>query len=242
MCMGSQTPPSSPASRHLAVDAVRLAEKRGRLLLSFRGTLTRYLSPVRLALQVNWIHSQGHPRPRLTPLAASKMQSGRPRTMDRGMTLPCSDCLKSSCRVSEAGRTKPPWLRTTAIDPGTISLPVSSARRIDARSTCRSRCAGTSVAHGEGREQAERLKRCGLANTVATVAPLNRSLEFMTSVTASSTEPAIGGVRDSTGPGLWCMDLRISISGSASVFESLSCLSSSTHRVATISPEPSTGS
>ena len=41
---------------------------------------------------------------------------------------------------------------------------------------------------------------------------------------------------------LWCMDLRISISGSASVFESLSCLSSSTHRVATISPEPSTGS
>ena len=42
--------------------------------------------------------------------------------------------------------------------------------------------------------------------------------------------------------GLWCMDLRISISGSASVFESLSCLSSSTHRVATISPEPSTGS
>ena len=42
--------------------------------------------------------------------------------------------------------------------------------------------------------------------------------------------------------GLWCMDLRISISGSVSVFESLSCLSSSTHRVATISPEPSTGS
>ena len=41
---------------------------------------------------------------------------------------------------------------------------------------------------------------------------------------------------------LWCMDLRISISGSASVFESLSCPSSSTHRVATISPEPSTGS
>ena len=41
---------------------------------------------------------------------------------------------------------------------------------------------------------------------------------------------------------LWCMDLRISISGSASVFESLSCLSSSTHRVATISPDPSTGS
>ena len=41
---------------------------------------------------------------------------------------------------------------------------------------------------------------------------------------------------------LWCMDLRISISGSASVFESLLCLSSSTHRVATISPEPSTGS
>ena len=46
----------------------------------------------------------------------------------------------------------------------------------------------------------------------------------------------------SGGDGLWCMDLRISISGSASVFESLSCLSSSTHRVATISPEPSTGS
>ena len=45
-----------------------------------------------------------------------------------------------------------------------------------------------------------------------------------------------------TDQGLWCMDLRISISGSASVFESLSCLSSSTHRVATISPEPSTGS
>ena len=42
--------------------------------------------------------------------------------------------------------------------------------------------------------------------------------------------------------GLWCKDLRISISGSASVFESLSCLSSSTHRVATISPVPSTGS
>ena len=41
---------------------------------------------------------------------------------------------------------------------------------------------------------------------------------------------------------LWCMDLRISICGSASVFGSLSCLSSSTHRVATISPEPSTGS
>ena len=46
----------------------------------------------------------------------------------------------------------------------------------------------------------------------------------------------------STRQRLWCMDLRISISGSASVFESLSCLSSSTHRVATISPEPSTGS
>ena len=45
-----------------------------------------------------------------------------------------------------------------------------------------------------------------------------------------------------TDQGLWCMDLRISISGSASVFESLSCLSSSTHRVATISPEPSAGS
>ena len=48
--------------------------------------------------------------------------------------------------------------------------------------------------------------------------------------------PQYGAIR------LWCMDLRISISGSASVFESLSCLSSSTHRVATISPEPSTGS
>ena len=48
--------------------------------------------------------------------------------------------------------------------------------------------------------------------------------------------------RQSAAEGLWCMDLRISISGSASVFESLSCLSSSTHRVATISPEPSTGS
>ena len=50
-------------------------------------------------------------------------------------------------------------------------------------------------------------------------------------------EPSAYGYRR-----LWCMDLRISISGSASVFESLSCLSSSTHRVATISPEPSTGS
>ena len=49
------------------------------------------------------------------------------------------------------------------------------------------------------------------------------------------------GIRE-LGIRLWCMDLRISISGSASVFESLSCLSSSTHRVATISPEPSTGS
>ena len=49
-------------------------------------------------------------------------------------------------------------------------------------------------------------------------------------------------VKDYVRERLWCMDLRISISGSASVFESLSCLSSSTHRVATISPEPSTGS
>ena len=37
----------------LTADAARLAEKRGRLLPSFRGTLTRYPSPVRLALQVH---------------------------------------------------------------------------------------------------------------------------------------------------------------------------------------------
>ena len=37
----------------LTADAARLAEKRGRLLLSFRGTLTRYPSPVSLALRIS---------------------------------------------------------------------------------------------------------------------------------------------------------------------------------------------
>ena len=45
-------------SPSLTANAARLAEKRGRLLLSFRGTLTRYPSPVHLALQVNRIHSE----------------------------------------------------------------------------------------------------------------------------------------------------------------------------------------
>ena len=34
-----------------------------------------------------------------------------------------------------------------------------------------------------------------------------------------------GEITSDAGVRLWCMDLRISISGSASVFESLSCLS-----------------
>ena len=46
-------------SPSLTANAARLAEKRGRLLLSFRGTLTRYPSPVRLALQVKRIRFEG---------------------------------------------------------------------------------------------------------------------------------------------------------------------------------------
>ena len=70
---------------------------------------------------------------------------------------------------------------------------------------------------------------------------LRRLREPAIPVAPGTTEAAVAHIR-SVADRLWCMDLRISISGSASVFESLSCLSGSTHRVATISPEPSTGS
>ena len=49
--------------------------------------------------------------------------------LDSGMTVPYSDRLKSRGRIPAVGRTKPPGLPTSALDPGIICLPVSSARR-----------------------------------------------------------------------------------------------------------------
>ena len=89
---------------------------------------------------------------------------------------------------------------------------------------------------------------CELSNAVQLDWPLDLAQviyidRFGNAITGTRASSLSGNdVIEIDGTGLWCMDLRISISGSASVFESLSCLSSSTHRVATISPEPSTGS